>query len=898
MSTNSFKIKKSVVVDPQAGSVVSEKGEIAYNVATDKYEGYTSSADPIVQEAKTSTLTNKNLGNSNNTLSGATAATLVSGAGTLTLNTSGTTTVPNATDTLVGKDTTDILTNKSISGSTNTVTNVSLTTGVTGTLPATNGGTAQSTYTTGDTLYASASNTLSKLPAGTANQVLKTVGGIPSWQVESAGGVNYLSSNPNAEVDTTGWSTYADAAQNIPVDGTGGAPNSTWTRTPTTPLRGTGSFLWTKSGAANRQGEGVGYAFTIDAADKAKVLSVSFDYLIDTGTFTASNASTAPLNDGTTSTNAGNSDLEAFLYDVTNAALIPISPAVLISNSSTTPSTFKAIFQTAPNSTSYRLIIHTATATTNNFTVKFDNFSVGPQVVANGVIPKANTKQIFSSGSGTYTTPSNVLAIRVIAIGAGGGGGGSATSGGGNGGTGGDTTFSSYTASGGGGGAVGTGSSGSGGGGTPNANSGSPSVSLLGGPGGTAVYATASTTTPVGGSGGNGVFGGGGAGGTPASAGTFTGSTNTGGGGGGAIGDTATRFAGGGGASGSYFEQIITSPSATYSYGVGAAGAAGAAGTGVAGYAGGSGYLIVEEFYNGANVLFSNDAATRVVAASVANTAGTSIPTGTDTAVPYATTTYDTHSAFSGSSFTAPVSGYYRLTTTQTWDSANFLNVVLDLMFKKNGSTVVARTLLYPQTSTGLSWSQTLSQTIKLNAGEYAGVYVAQSSGGSRTLLTGTGTNVFAVEQVQGPSNISSVETVALSYSRTASQSISNITPTYIIWTSKYHDTHNSMNTSTGEITIPVSGIYTISSMLEMDQNATGRRQFTLNKNGSDFYNFANSNGIGGPVSNQIVQGIISLPLLAGDKLKVYLFQDSGGSLNATPNGASFSNINVNRVGN
>lgn len=53
---------------------------------------------------------------------------------------SGTMTVPNATDTFVGKATTDVLTNKSISGSTNTITNVSLTTGVTGLLPAANGG--------------------------------------------------------------------------------------------------------------------------------------------------------------------------------------------------------------------------------------------------------------------------------------------------------------------------------------------------------------------------------------------------------------------------------------------------------------------------------------------------------------------------------------------------------------------------------------------------------------------------------------------------------------------------------------------------------------------------------------------------------------------------------------
>lgn len=43
------------------------------------------------------------------------------------------------------------------------------------------GGTNQSTYTTGDMLYASASNTLSKLGIGSTNAILTVIGGIPSW---------------------------------------------------------------------------------------------------------------------------------------------------------------------------------------------------------------------------------------------------------------------------------------------------------------------------------------------------------------------------------------------------------------------------------------------------------------------------------------------------------------------------------------------------------------------------------------------------------------------------------------------------------------------------------------------------------------------------------------------
>lgn len=61
---------------------------------------------------------------------------------------------------------------------------------VTGVLSITNGGTGQSTYATGDLLYASAANTLSKRTVGTTNQVLLVSGGVPTWgQVALTAGV-------------------------------------------------------------------------------------------------------------------------------------------------------------------------------------------------------------------------------------------------------------------------------------------------------------------------------------------------------------------------------------------------------------------------------------------------------------------------------------------------------------------------------------------------------------------------------------------------------------------------------------------------------------------------------------------------------------------------------------
>lgn len=73
---------------------------------------------------------------------------------------------------------------------------------ISGTAAATQGGTAQTTYTTGDMLYASATDTLSKRAIGTTNQVLAVVGGVPTWTTLSG-----ISSQ--TQVFTTGYSSDA-----------------------------------------------------------------------------------------------------------------------------------------------------------------------------------------------------------------------------------------------------------------------------------------------------------------------------------------------------------------------------------------------------------------------------------------------------------------------------------------------------------------------------------------------------------------------------------------------------------------------------------------------------------------------------------------------------------------
>lgn len=59
---------------------------------------------------------------------------------------------------------------------------------LTGLLAPTFGGTGLATYNTGDMLYASAPNVLTKLPIGVGGEVLTVFGGVPQWAVAGGGG--------------------------------------------------------------------------------------------------------------------------------------------------------------------------------------------------------------------------------------------------------------------------------------------------------------------------------------------------------------------------------------------------------------------------------------------------------------------------------------------------------------------------------------------------------------------------------------------------------------------------------------------------------------------------------------------------------------------------------------
>lgn len=160
----------------------------------------------------------------------------------------------------------------------------------------------------------------------------------------------------------------------------------------TSPLSGTADFLIQRTSPS--MGEGVYKAFTIDSADQARVLQITFDYKYSSGTYNNVNT-----------TLGTDSDMICLIQDVTNGTFIEPSSFVIDGVLSGAPAAkFTAVFQTASNSTSYRLLIH-STYDLRTSVIECDSFKVSPQDYAYGspISDSISYTPTFSAGFGTPT---------------------------------------------------------------------------------------------------------------------------------------------------------------------------------------------------------------------------------------------------------------------------------------------------------------------------------------------------------------------------------------------------------------------------------------------------------------------------------------------------------------
>lgn len=262
-------------------------------------------------------------------------------------------------------------------------------------------------------------------------------------------------------------------------------------------------------------------------------------------------------------------------YNLANTRWELLNPSILTANAVTTASiTNKAVtYAKIQDVTNARLL-----GNNSGGAAAPQEITVGTGLLLSGTAlsnPRTTpTYQIFTSGTGaTYTTAVGATYIKVRAVGGGAaGGGGSAGN---------DTTFNSVVAKGGSAGVAHSGTSGGAGGAGGTGGTGTATLRLPGAAGGDGGNGTGSAAAP-GGNGGASVFGGAGA---PSA---HSGAANSGSGGAGTGSGGAGGAGGdGGGGAGEYYELLIGSPAATYTYTVAAA-----AGTGAAGR------IIVEEYYN------------------------------------------------------------------------------------------------------------------------------------------------------------------------------------------------------------------------------------------------------------------------------------------------------------
>lgn len=188
---------------------------------------------------------------------------------------------------------------------------------------------------------------------------LKSDGSEEELGAGGEGGINYIDNN-DFESNVLGWTVSKNtSAAATPDSGfvTSGLTN-TFTRSTSSPLRGTASALFGLGALGNQ----VYYDFTIDEADKGKVLQGFLEYGISSGTFADDSVS-----------------VWIYYIDGVNSRFIQPAPSYL-KNHSLSADKFPFEFQTqggASATATYRLVLHQAAASTA--VLKIDNVSVGPQ---------------------------------------------------------------------------------------------------------------------------------------------------------------------------------------------------------------------------------------------------------------------------------------------------------------------------------------------------------------------------------------------------------------------------------------------------------------------------------------------------------------------------------------
>lgn len=198
----------------------------------------------------------------------------------------------------------------------------------------------------------------------------------------------------------------------------------------------------------------------------------------------------------------------------------------------------------------------------------------------------------------------------------------------------------------------------------------------------------------------------------------------------------------------------------------------------------------------------SSDSDQRVIALSYNNNSGTTVTANT-TDITFSTKDVDQVGAWSGTIFTAPVSGWYQAvgSINITVADTGQVRVYVDGVYKYTCSS----------NSSGTSTVKPFSASVYLNAGQTMSFRASLTA----TLNANANTHWVMINKLSGPSVITATETICSIY-ETTGNSIGT-SPTLIKYGTKIIDTHGAYSpgaSGTGLFTAPVSGVYSISGQL------------------------------------------------------------------------------------
>ncbi len=152
------------------------------------------------------------------------------------------------------------------------------------------------------------------------------------------------------------------------IDATGGTSTITVTKTISSPIAGTASYLFTKP-ASDVSGQGIACDFTIDRSAQARMLTVDFKNELVSGTYDQGSGIPGAYLD---------SDLTAWVYGPTDGTptWTQISTPRVITGATSVILPFSGQFQTAASGTAYRLVFYETKSNIQTYAMKVDEFSV------------------------------------------------------------------------------------------------------------------------------------------------------------------------------------------------------------------------------------------------------------------------------------------------------------------------------------------------------------------------------------------------------------------------------------------------------------------------------------------------------------------------------------------